>query len=142
MEERATLAHLFDTLWCKLGTSCYKLHGDVELPTYVTCYIVSNSSARFRNASFAVKNCVFIISLIVFIRPYIKPDTTGMILEKPQHFCSNQHCLTCSHRNPEYLTFNLCCAYTFIHGVLLPFVYTSGDAADVTPALDMQISLY
>jgi hypothetical protein len=33
---------LFDTLCCKLGTDCYKLHSEVELPSYVTCYIAIN----------------------------------------------------------------------------------------------------
>jgi len=42
-KERATLAQLlFDTLCCKLGTDCYKLHSEVELPSYVTCYIAIN----------------------------------------------------------------------------------------------------
>ena len=123
--------------------------------SYVTCYIVINSNAQLRNTSFDVNNWVFIISLLVCTRPYIKPDTNGMILQKP-HFRRNRHCLTCIHRNPEHLTLNLCCAHTFIHGFLyksqlptwckylfilarhvsgyahlqeqieLPFIYTSG----------------
>lgn len=106
----------------KLGTDCYKLHSHVELPSYVTCYILINSNAQFRNTAFAVNNCVSIISLLVCIRPYVKPDTNGVILQKPQHFRSNRHCLTCIHRNPEHLTLNLCCAHAFIHGFLVPFI--------------------
>jgi len=73
-----------------------------------------------------------------------------MVLEKPQPVRSNRHCLNFIHRNPEHLTFNLCCAHTFIHGFLLPFIhgfllpfiYTPGYATDLTSALDMQIALY
>jgi hypothetical protein len=65
-----------------------------------------------------------------------------MILEKPQPFRSNRHCLTFIHRNPVHIIFNLCCTHTFSRGFLLPFIYTPGYATDVTPALDMQIALY
>ena len=75
-------------------------------------------------------------------RLYSPSDQNGIILEKPRHFRSNWHCLTCSHQNPENLTLNLFRAHAFIHGFLLLFVYTSGYATHVTSALDMIIALY